>query len=77
MFSIAHGSGCILSIALMFLTGCIFSDSSIYVVQEVSVELGNIMYTDGEDRMYDVWCDGVKLNNGDSTIFRSIRDYRG
>ncbi|TWU39571.1 hypothetical protein [Novipirellula artificiosorum] len=58
--------------ACIFLVGCTRSSPSIYTVQETDCELGNIMYMDGEDGMYDVWYTGLKLNNGRSTIFIAL-----
>ncbi|TWU07780.1 hypothetical protein [Stieleria varia] len=56
-------------ILLLFsLAGCSRTSESIYTVQETAVNLGNIMYTDGEDGMYDVWYDGIELTNGHSAI---------
>lgn len=53
---------------LMSLPGCSQTSESIYTVQKTDVNLGNIMYMDGEDGMYDVWYDGIELTNGRSTI---------
>lgn len=50
------------------LIGCSQSSESIYTVRKTSVNLGNIMYTDADDGMYDVWYDGIELTNGKSTI---------
>ncbi|EMB19140.1 secreted protein [Rhodopirellula europaea 6C] len=57
-----------LILLLFSLAGCSQTSESIYTVKETAVNLGNIMYTDGEDGMYDVWYDGIELTNGHSTI---------
>lgn len=46
--------------------------SNTYVVQQLDVELGNIMYAD-EDGMYDVWYFGLELSNGHSTVFIALK----
>ncbi|QDV66250.1 hypothetical protein [Crateriforma conspicua] len=53
---------------LFSLAGCSQTSESTYTVKQTAVNLGNIMYNDGEDGMYDVWYDGIELTNGRSTI---------
>lgn len=57
---------------LFLLVGCSRSSDTIYTVQQTDIELGNIMYTDGEDGMYDVWYDGIELTNGRLTVLIAL-----
>ncbi|WP_436717196.1 hypothetical protein U8335_09380 [Roseiconus lacunae] len=65
-------SGPVATLLLFLLVGCSRSSDTIYTVQQTDIDLGNIMYSDGEDGMYDVWYDGIELTNGRLTVLIAL-----